>query len=228
MKKTTVADEHTKDFFVRLRKIPGDHWYLPEKGNKKNKAKMPISYLTRDFSVNQISFFDNQVWYYFEGENTSGWLAKRNISKAFRRLAVEPVKQKTATDLDNYVAALTMLFNYADTPIDEQELREWAHNWHENSSKLLDLSELIIKQTNSIRDLNQADFRQLNRQLLRGRPILLRANGLDNLKSNVIVLTGFNRKQYYYNNPWSGKLEVISQKHLKQYWRNGSFEAISY
>ncbi|KRM93609.1 hypothetical protein FC56_GL000326 [Lentilactobacillus senioris DSM 24302 = JCM 17472] len=228
MKKTTVADEHTKPFFVRLRKIPGDHWYLPEKGNTKNKQKMPKSYLTHDFSINQISFFNNQVWYYFEGENTSGWLAKRNISKAFRRLAVKPLKQRTATDLDNYVAALMMLFDYADQPMDEAKLRDWVQGWHDNSRKLLDLSELIINQTNSIRDLNQADFRQLNRQLLRGRPILLRVNGLDNLKSNVIVLTGFNRKLYYYNNPWSGKLEVISQKHLKHFWKNGSYEAISY
>ncbi|WP_252893503.1 hypothetical protein [Lentilactobacillus senioris] len=169
MKKTTVADEHTKPFFVRLRKIPGDHWYLPEKGNTKNKQKMPKSYLTHDFSINQISFFNNQVWYYFEGENTSGWLAKRNISKAFRRLAVKPLKQRTATDLDNYVAALMMLFDYADQPMDEAKLRDWVQGWHDNSRKLLDLSELIINQTNSIRDLNQADFRQLNRQLLRGK-----------------------------------------------------------
>ena len=228
MKKTTVADEHTKPFYVRLRKIPGDHWYLPEKGNSKNKAKMPKSYLTHDFNINQISFFDNQVWYYFEDENNSGWLAKRNISKSFRRLDVKPMKQQSATDLDNYVTALMMLFNYANSSINEAALRGWVQQWHDNSSKLLDLSELIIKQTSSIRDLNQADFRQLKRQLLRGRPILLKANGLNNLKSNVIVLTGFNRKLYYYNNPWSGKLEVMSQNHLKHFWRNGDYEAISY
>lgn len=228
MKKTTVADEHTKPFYVRLRKIPGDHWYLPEKGNSKNKEKMPKSYLTHDFNINQISFFDNQVWYYFENENNSGWLAKRNISKSFRRLDVKSMKQQSATDLDNYVTALMMLFNYANSSINEAALRDWVQQWHDNSSKLLDLSELIIKQTSSIRDLNQADFRQLKRQLLRGRPILLKANGLNNLKSNVIVLTGFNRKLYYYNNPWSGKLEVMSQNHLKHFWRNGDYEAISY
>lgn len=228
MKKTTVADENTQLFFVRLRKIPGEHWYLAEKNNYQSKTKIPRNLLTQDFNINQISFFNNHVWYHFDNGGINGWLVKNNIRRTFRRLAVKPIKQATASDLDNYSAVLEMMFDYAGHPVTPQELKQRVEQWHQQSSSFLDLSELIIAKTNSIKDLNNADFRQLNRQLLRGRPVMIRTNDLNNLKSSVVLLTGFNRRTYYYNNPWTGKLEVMSQKHLKRFWKNGDFEAISY
>ncbi len=108
------------------------------------------------------------------------------------------------------------------------DIKEAVEKWHNESGTLMDLTELIISQTHSIRDLNSVDFRKLDKQLIRRRPILVKVSGIDNLKSSLILLTGFNRKIYYYNDPWTGRLESISQNHLRKHWKRGNLEAISY
>lgn len=121
-----------------------------------------------------------------------------------------------------------MLLGSANTDLSDDVLTQAIEKWRQQSTKLIDLSELIISQTHSIRDLNRVNFRQLNKQILRRRPVIIKVAGIDNLKSSLIVLTGFNRKLYYYNDPWTGRLESISQNHLKKHWQHGNLEAISY
>lgn len=232
MEKTTIANEKTNRFFVRLRRIPGEHWYLATNDERNvtgdDRVKMPDNLKTRDFLIDQISFFNKQIWYHFTRDDLVGWLPKRNIRKTFRRLDVEPIKQKTQADVDNQCAAVKMLLKSAGSQISDQDLKAAIEAWRKDSDQLIDLSELVIAQTHSIRDLNRVNFRQLNKQLLRRRPIVIKVAGVDNLKSSLIVLTGFNRKLYYYNDPWTGRLESISQNHLRKHWQHGNLEAISY
>lgn len=232
LEKTTIANEKTSRFFVRLRRIPGEHWYLANGNEKhvnpKNKIKVPDSIKAQDFLIDEISFFNKLVWYHFTCGDLEGWLPKRNIRKTFRRLDVEPIKQPTQSDIDNQCTAILMLLNSAGISVDVSDIRDKVEKWHAQSGTLMDLSDLIISLTHSIRDLNGVDFRKLDKQLLRRRPILVKVAGLDNLKSSLILLTGFNRKLYYYNDPWTGKLESISQNHLRKHWKRGNLEAISY
>ncbi|WP_243674211.1 hypothetical protein [Lentilactobacillus kisonensis] len=222
----------TNRFFVRLRRIPGEHWYLAT-DNERNvtahdRVRIPEDIKTQDFLIDQISFFSKQIWYHFTCGDLVGWLPKRNIRKTFRRLDVTPIKQKTQADIDNQCAAVKMLLGSANTDLSDDVLTQAIEKWRQQSTKLIDLSELIISQTHSIRDLNRVNFRQLNKQILRRRPVIIKVAGIDNLKSSLIVLTGFNRKLYYYNDPWTGRLESISQNHLKKHWQHGNLEAISY
>lgn len=232
MEKTTIANERTKRFFVRLRRIPGEHWYLATDSEKNvdssDRTKIPDDLKTQDFLIDQISFFNKQIWYHFSCEGLSGWLPKRNIRKTFRRLDVEPIKQATQADIDNQCAALKMLLRDAGSQISDQALKQAVQKWRDSAEPLIGLRDLIISETHSIKDLNRVDFRQLNKQLLRRRPIVVRVAGVDNLKSSFIILTGFKRKLYYYNDPWTGRLESVSQNHLKKYWHHGNLEAISY
>ncbi|MBU9788356.1 hypothetical protein KOM07_02090 [Lentilactobacillus sp. G22-6] len=231
MEKTTIANEKTNRFFVRLRRIPGEHWYLATNTEKNvmldDRVKVPDDIKAQDFLIDQISFFNKQIWYHFTRDDLVGWLPKRNIRKTFRRLAVQPVKQATQSDIDNECAAVKMLLTSANASITDEALKAAVEKWRKQSDNLIDLSELIISQTHSIRDLSRANFRQLNKQLLRRRPVVIKVAGLDNLKSSLIVLTGFNRKLYYYNDPWTGRLESISQNHLRKHWKRGNLEAIS-
>ncbi|MFD1126278.1 papain-like cysteine protease family protein [Lentilactobacillus raoultii] len=232
MEKTTIANEKTNRFFVRLRRIPGEHWYLAAEGPKitaaSRKVKVPDEIRTQDFLIDQISFFNKQIWYHFTYGDLSGWLPKRNIRKTFRRLDVPAIKQATQADIDNQLAALAMLLKTAGCQISEQQLRTAIEEWQSTNTGLIGLSDLIISETHSIRDLNEVNLRQLDKQILRRRPIILKVGGLDNLKSSLIVLTGFNRKLYFYNDPWTGRLESISENHLKKHWLHGNLEAISY
>lgn len=232
MEKTTIANEKTSRFFVRLRRIPGEHWYLAngnEKNvNPKNKIKVPDSIKAQDFLIDEISFFNKLVWYHFTCGDLEGWLPKRNIRKTFRRLDVAPIKQATQSDIDNQFTAILMLLESSGATVDPAALKVEVEKWHGSAGTLMELSDLIISKTHSIRDLNGVNFRKLDKQLLRRRPILVRVAGMDNLKSSLILLTGFNRKTYYYNDPWTGKLESISQQHLRKHWTRGNLEAISY
>ncbi len=232
MEKTTIATEKTNRFFVRLRRIPGEHWYLADEGEKhadiNHRIKMPDEIKTQDFLIDQISFFNKQIWYHFTCADLIGWLPKRNIRKTFRRLDIPTVKQETQADVDNQSAAIMMLLRSAGSQVSEKALKNAIEEWRQTETGLIGLSDLIISETHTIRDLNQVEMRQLDKQLLRRRPVVMRVGGLNNLKSSLIVLTGFNRKLYYYNDPWTGKLESVSQNHLKKHWLRGNLEAISY
>ncbi|GAF35945.1 papain-like cysteine protease family protein [Lentilactobacillus farraginis] len=232
MEKTTIANEKTNRFFVRLRRIPGEHWYLATEGPKittsSRRVKVPDEIRTQDFLIDQISFFNKQIWYHFTHDDLSGWLPKRNIRKTFRRLDVPVVKQETQADIDNQAAALMMLLKSANSHISYDDLKAAIAKWQRSQTGLIGLSDLIISETHSIRDLNKANLRKLDKQLLRRRPIVLRVGGLNNLRSSLIVLTGFNRKLYFYNDPWTGRLESVSENHLRKHWLRGNLEAISY
>nr|WP_252892819.1 hypothetical protein [Lentilactobacillus otakiensis] len=141
---------------------------------------------------------------------------------------VEPIKQATQSDIDNQCTAILMMLKSSGADVTTDDIKEAVEKWHNESGTLMDLTELIISQTHSIRDLNSVDFRKLDKQLIRRRPILVKVSGIDNLKSSLILLTGFNRKIYYYNDPWTGRLESISQNHLRKHWKRGNLEAISY
>jgi uncharacterized protein YvpB len=232
LKKTTIASEKTSRFFVRLRRIPGEHWYLATdaetKVTSKDKTRIPDDIKAQDFLIDEIRFFNKLVWYHFTFGDLSGWLPKRNIRKTFRRLDVAPLKQATQSDIDNQCTALLMLLRSSGSSISAAALKKAVEQSYGNSGHLIDLSELIISETHSIRDLNRANFRQLNKQLMRRRPVVIKVAGVDNLKSSYILLTGFNRKLYYYNDPWTGRLESISQNYLRKHWKRGDLEAISY
>jgi len=143
-------------------------------------------------------------------------------------LDVDPIKQATQSDIDNQCTAILMLLESSGIQLSVDDLKADVEKWNAGSGSLMELSDLIISKTHSIRDLNGANFRKLDKQLLRRRPILVKVAGMDNLKSSLILLTGFNRKTYYYNDPWTGKLESISQQHLRKHWKRGNLEAISY
>lgn len=232
MEKTTIANEKTNRFFVRLRRIPGEHWYIASENgkitNSSQKIKIPEDIKTQDFLIDQISFFNKQIWYHFTRDDIAGWLPKRNIRKTFRRLDVPPKKQPTQADVDNQATAFSILLESAGIQAPYDDIKQVVEKWQATGSGLVGLNSLVISKTHSIRDLNHVNLRQIDKQLLRRRPIVMRVGGLNNLKSSLIVLTGFNRKLYFYNDPWTGKLESVSQNHLKKHWLRGNFEAISY
>ncbi len=232
MEKTTIANEKTNPFFVRLRRIPGEHWYLDELDsnhmNIESRIKVPETILATDFLVDQIVFFHKLVWYHFVNGELTGWLPRRNIRKNFLRINVTAIKQETQADEANAYAAVQMLLDSDEVQFNKDNLKLIISRWHGNSGNLVDLNHLVVSKTNTIKDLNGAHLRQIYKQLSRRRPIIMRVGGLNNLKSSLIVLTGYNKKLYFYNDPWTGRLESVSRMYLKKYWQKGHLQAISY
>ncbi|WP_283679915.1 C39 family peptidase [Lentilactobacillus sp. Marseille-Q4993] len=232
MKKTSIASETPHPFYIRLGSIPGEQWYLQDIEDADDtllkRIKLPETIWNQDLLVDKINFFNKQAWYHFKYDNFEGWLPKKNVKKTFRRLAIPPLKQQTQTDLDNQVAALQMVLQSAGANLSDDEIKNQIGDWNQNDDSLADLSHIIIDATHSIKDLRRANFKQLENQIMRRRPVILKVAGVNNLKTSLIVLIGFNKKIFYYNDPWTGHLESISTTHLKKHWQNRRVEAISY
>lgn len=232
MVRVTVASESINNFFVRLRRTPGEYWYLPNdfdiQMNIKKRQRIPDDLKKQDFLIDQIKFVNKQVFYHFMSGSLSGWLPKKLIKSTFRRIDLEPIKQPTPISNDNTIAAVEMMLSTKKSSPSMLAIEQKVTEYGDDLFNLLEISDLIIEQFHSIKNLNQVNFRQINSQLKRSKPVLMRVCGLDNLKSSLIVIVGFNKKLYYYNNPWTGKLESISKKKLINYLPDGHIEAVSY
>lgn len=232
MRKISIANERPNPFYVRLKAVAGEYWYIEDLDDAANrgsrKVYFPDNVVGQDFLVDEISFFNKQAWYKFNVANISGWILKRNVKENYRRLAIEPLKQATQSDVDNLVTAMEMLIKSATGAADLEAITTEIEQWNEISSDLIDLKNLIISETHSIKDLRRVNFRQLEKQLMRRKPVLLRVEGMNNLKNSFILLVGFNKRTYYYNDPWTGRLESISAGHLKKHLYKRSVDAISY
>ncbi|GAY73833.1 papain-like cysteine protease family protein [Lentilactobacillus kosonis] len=232
MRKISIANERPNPFYVRLKPVAGDYWYIKDLDDATDKSNRKVSFpdnlIGQDLLIDEISFFNKRAWYKFTIDNISGWILKRSVKANYRRLAIAPLIQATQSDVDNQVTALVMLLTSAQGTPDSDTILEAVKQWNDVSTDLIDLKSLIISQTNSIKDLRKVNFRQLQKHLMRRKPVLLRVAGMNNLKNSFILLVGFNKHTIYYNDPWTGRLEAISAGHLKKHLYNNTVDAISY
>ncbi|UDM31780.1 C39 family peptidase [Lentilactobacillus laojiaonis] len=232
MKSKTIVNEETREFYVRLRRMARDYWYLSEENgteiNQLVKVDLPNTLKNKEILINKISIFNHQIWYHFNYGSISGWLLKKHLKNNFRRLTIEPIKQNSESDIDNECAAFLMMLRYAGSSISPTQLKNEILKLDLKQSNMLSLGQVVINETDSIKDLSKMSFKQIKRQILRKRPIVIKTSGLNNLKSNIIIIVGFNHKTYYFNNPWTGSLESLTQQQLKKLWIKGNLEAISY
>ncbi|WP_268913293.1 papain-like cysteine protease family protein [Lentilactobacillus sp. SPB1-3] len=233
MRKISIANERPNPFYVRLKPVAGDNWYirdLDDATDKSNrKVSFPDSVAGQDLLIDELSFFNKQAWYKFTIDDISGWILKRSVKANYRRLAIKPIQQESQSDIDNQATALMMLLTSGSRDsIGYDVVLDAVKKWNDTSTDLIDLKSIIIDHTHSIKDLRKVNMRQLQTQLMRRKPILLRVAGMNNLKNSFILIVGFNKHTIYYNDPWTGRLEIISTGHLKKHLYENTVDAISY
>ena len=69
---------------------------------------------------------------------------------------------------------------------------------------------------------------KIEKKLYKKRLVLVWVFGLDGYMSHTVALTGYDNKNYFYNDPWTGKSRVIKKTRFMTLWKRNSKRALSY
>ncbi len=72
-------------------------------------------------------------------------------------------------------------------------------------------------------------IKALHNQLIRQHLVVVWIANMNGFVNHAITLTGFDaNKRIHYNNPWTGKAEVMSQSSFYNHWKANKKRALSY
>ena len=136
-----------------------------------------------------------------------------------------------------------MMVNYAGANANEVSLaREMPkHGWDPNKGYVGNpftkrgwtiyppaLTAQVRKYAGSARNLTGVTNRSLERHLF-NKPVVVWVSPMHGFTVHAITLTGYDKNNYYYNDPWTGKRNVkISKKSFNKLWGNQKKRAITY
>lgn len=77
-------------------------------------------------------------------------------------------------------------------------------------------------------DLTGASISTIYKKLTQGHPVVVWMANFNTFSNHAIILTGYNKKSIFYNNPWTGKKEKISKPEFMIHWNDNERRALSY
>lgn len=77
-------------------------------------------------------------------------------------------------------------------------------------------------------DLTGASTSTIYKKLIQGHPVVVWMANFNTFSNHAIILTGYNKKSIFYNNPWTGKKEKISKSEFMIHWNDNERRALSY
>ncbi|ECC0312018.1 C39 family peptidase [Listeria monocytogenes] len=91
------------------------------------------------------------------------------------------------------------------------------------------LTSTVTKYVGSSKNLTGSSLNGLKNQLNKKRPIVAWVSNFHGFTVHAIVLTGYDKNYFYYNDCWTGKKNVkISQSYFNTCWSKQAKRAISY
>ncbi|HHP9239474.1 TPA: C39 family peptidase [Listeria monocytogenes] len=91
------------------------------------------------------------------------------------------------------------------------------------------LTSTVTKYVGSSKNLTGTSLNGLKNQLNKKRPVVAWVSNFHGFTVHAIVLTGYDRNNFYYNDCWTGKKNVkISQSYFNTCWSKQAKRAISY
>ncbi|MGE8205928.1 C39 family peptidase [Heyndrickxia sp. NPDC080065] len=142
------------------------------------------------------------------------------------------------------ITAVTMLLQFKGVDIDklilahEMPKHEYDPNIGYVGDPLTDsgwtiypsaLMDLVRKYTGSAKNISGIDNKKLEKQLLDNKPVVVWVSPMHEFKVHALVLTGFDKNNYYYNDSWTGQENVkISKNKFNTIWGNQNKRAITY
>lgn len=77
-------------------------------------------------------------------------------------------------------------------------------------------------------DLTGASISTIYKKLTQGHPVVVWMANFNTFSNHAIILTGYNKKSIFYNNPWTGKKEKISKSEFMIHWNDNERRTLSY
>ncbi|WP_165815241.1 peptidase C39 family protein [Levilactobacillus bambusae] len=212
-----------------LRNYPDTQWTSTKRMDLVDEAGVPKTYV-----------------YLSNGRGISGWI---NLAYVHTRvaLAVPNLRQRPKYPTGCEAVATTMMLQYAWAPVTtDQVVAEMPRTKTKNGNLGFigdptkktgwwiyppALMGVVRQNTGRARNLTGSSFTQLRHQLDRGRPVVVWISGWGGPKTRVnhaITLTGYDSRNVYFNDPWSGKSKRMLITKLHEYRRRDGFRALSY
>lgn len=220
MKANAIASERINPFYVRLKHLKMEKWYVNEMQEAKSK-RCPFSKENNynKLEIDKIGFYKKQLWFHFCGVVNEGWVSHKFVRKNYRLLKLH---FKVDHQYDNAVVAAQNLLSYSGYHLSIDEVIKFLDN--KNSYKPNDFFRLFINNKGSFKLLNNKSYRRIRGQLLRNRPVIM---WLDD-NQHCVMLIGFNRKVFFYKDVYDGLNKTISVSQLTHRWKKSGYLAFSY
>ncbi|KKK38822.1 hypothetical protein WQ57_07270 [Mesobacillus campisalis] len=142
------------------------------------------------------------------------------------------------------ITSVTMMLQYKGAKVDKIGLANEMprHSWDPNYGYVGNpfttrgwtvyppaLMKLVSKYAGSSKNLTGVSHLMLESYIASGKPVTVWASPMHGFTVHALTLTGYDRNNYYLNDPWTGKKDVrISKTEFIKLWSNQSKRAISY
>lgn len=73
-----------------------------------------------------------------------------------------------------------------------------------------------------------ASINSIKKKLLHSHLVVAWVGNFDGISNHAITLTGYNKKVFYYNDPWTGNKRKITENNFIQHWTFDAKRALSY
>ncbi|UQS85130.1 C39 family peptidase [Apilactobacillus apisilvae] len=220
MKSNTIASERINPFYVRLKHLKIEKWYVNEmQDTKSNRCSFSKENNYTKLEIDKIGFYKKQLWYHFCSSVEEGWVAHKFVRKNYRLLKLH---FNVDHRYENAVIAAQALLSYSGYDLSLNEVIKFTKDKY--SYKPNDFFKLFINNKGSFKLLTNKSYRRVRSQLLRNRPVLM---WLDDNKHCVIII-GFNRRVFFYKDAYDGLNKTITISQLTRRWKKSGYLAFSY
>lgn len=226
MHQKMIAREKTNQFAVKLRRPQIAYRLIPRfRSRGIHRYRLTKAKLKQVFIIDQVAYYGKHFWYHINDQQP-GWLPAKYFRKNYCQLQVNklPLQKALNSAWQNFLT----LYHYCHPELPLQPLIKGFKTINARLEHPLDLQGPIIRYLNTFHNISGKSFRRLRFQLWRQRPVILWVRGLHQNVAQTIILTGYNRRIFFYRDPLQHNcLAEISKKNLNQIWSKNHFWGVS-
>ena len=235
-------DEKTGKKRFGVRRIGKYQYYF-----KKKTGVMATGFLTRDSRGSKIKTYYNK-----RGQLKTGTFYVDNVQyKAATNGRIYSVKNLTKVICQRpelptgcEITSWTMMANYAGVKIDKLRAADLMprssdpnlgfvgdpHSFGGGSLVIYPggLAQMTQKYLRSYTNMTGCSMEKLQDKLWKKHLVLIWVTRLDGFGSHTVALTGYDQKNFFYNDPWTGAKEQIDRDELRVIWTENGCRAMSY
>ncbi len=90
------------------------------------------------------------------------------------------------------------------------------------------LKSITKKYLKNYENMSYCSIGKIKSKLLKKHLVLAWVTQLDGFSSHTITLTGYDRRGFFYNDPWTGRKHKITYRRFRILWSGNSYRAMSY
>ncbi|WP_420914931.1 C39 family peptidase [Lactiplantibacillus paraxiangfangensis] len=208
----------------------------------------PQTVWTRSKQADIVRNGKKQRYYYISnGAKQSGWVLASDlkpVAPATIRLAVPLISQLPELPTGCEMTATTMMLQYAGVKIDKMRFAAAIPRSSNPNSGFVGeptssmgvglyvypqgLLATVRQYLPTAVNLSGMSLPQLKAQLAKRHPVVVWVTGLDGFASHTVTMTGYQTHQLFYNDPWTGRRETISNQDFETIWQQNGRRALSY